>query len=151
MDAAAKVTSKGQVTIPKAVRDALGLKVGDEVIFRVEGNRAARASTPRWRLRRGAAMRARTVTRTGGNATAVASASKSCCGARAGFEAPADDFVTVTIQCRRGPAGSRSGRRSIAGQRSRGYLTRLASTTGEGGDLRSLSDPIRKMLRMRHP
>ena len=46
MDAAARVTSKGQVTVPKAVRDALGLKVGDEVIFRVEGNRAVLARTP---------------------------------------------------------------------------------------------------------
>jgi antitoxin PrlF len=46
MDAAAKVTSKGQVTVPKAVRDALGLKEGDEVIFRVEGNRAVLARTP---------------------------------------------------------------------------------------------------------
>ncbi len=46
MDAAAKLTSKGQVTVPKAVRDALGLKEGDEVIFRVEGNRAVLAKTP---------------------------------------------------------------------------------------------------------
>ena len=46
MDAAAKVTSKGQVTIPKAVRDALGIKAGDELIFRVEGNRAVLARTP---------------------------------------------------------------------------------------------------------
>jgi antitoxin PrlF len=46
MDVAAKVTSKGQVTVPKAVRDALGLKEGDEVIFRVEGNRAVLARTP---------------------------------------------------------------------------------------------------------
>jgi antitoxin PrlF len=46
MDAAATVTSKGQVTIPKAVRDALGIKEGDEVIFRVEGNRAVLARTP---------------------------------------------------------------------------------------------------------
>ena len=36
----AKITSKGQVTLPKAVRDALGLKEGDEVVFRVEGKRA---------------------------------------------------------------------------------------------------------------
>ncbi len=46
MDAAAKLTSKGQVTVPKAVRDALGLKAGDDVIFRVEGNRAVLARTP---------------------------------------------------------------------------------------------------------
>ena len=45
MDAAARVTSKGQVTVPKAVRDALGIKQGDEVIFRVEGNRAVLART----------------------------------------------------------------------------------------------------------
>ena len=37
MDAAAKMTSKGQVTVPKVVRDALGLAEGDEVVFRVEG------------------------------------------------------------------------------------------------------------------
>ena len=46
MDAAARVTSKGQVTVPKSVRDALGIKEGDEVVFRVEGNRALLARTP---------------------------------------------------------------------------------------------------------
>jgi antitoxin PrlF len=46
MDAAARVTSKGQVTIPKAVRDALGIKEGDVVVFRVEGRRAVLARTP---------------------------------------------------------------------------------------------------------
>lgn len=46
MDAAAKVTSKGQVTVPKVVRDALGIAAGDEVVFRVEGNRAVLARTP---------------------------------------------------------------------------------------------------------
>jgi len=46
MDAAAKLTSKGQLTVPKAVRDALGLREGDTVIFRVEGNRAVLARTP---------------------------------------------------------------------------------------------------------
>ena len=46
MDAAARVTSKGQVTVPKAVRDALGIKEGDEVVFRVEGNKAVLARTP---------------------------------------------------------------------------------------------------------
>jgi AbrB family looped-hinge helix DNA binding protein len=34
------------VTVPKAVRDALGIKAGDELIFRVEGNRAVLARTP---------------------------------------------------------------------------------------------------------
>jgi len=46
MDAAAKMTSKGQITVPKVVRDALGLGAGDEVVFRVEGNRAVLARTP---------------------------------------------------------------------------------------------------------
>lgn len=45
MEAAAKITSKGQVTVPKAVREALGISEGDEVIFRVEGNRAVLART----------------------------------------------------------------------------------------------------------
>ncbi len=45
MDVAAKMTSKGQVTVPKAVRDALGLGVGDEVVFRVDGHRAVLART----------------------------------------------------------------------------------------------------------
>ncbi len=45
MDAAAKVTSKGQVTVPKAVRDALGIGTGDTIVFRVQGNRAVLAKT----------------------------------------------------------------------------------------------------------
>ena len=48
MDAAAKVTSKGQVTVPKAVRDALGIREGDAIVFRVEGRRAVLAKTPRF-------------------------------------------------------------------------------------------------------
>lgn len=31
--AAATVTSKGQVTLPKAIRDALGVHAGDRVVF----------------------------------------------------------------------------------------------------------------------
>ncbi len=46
MDVAAKVSSKGQVTVPKVVREALGLNEGDEVVFRLEGNRAILARTP---------------------------------------------------------------------------------------------------------
>lgn len=46
MDTRAKVTSKGQVTIPKSVRDALELHEGDELLFRVERSRAVIARTP---------------------------------------------------------------------------------------------------------
>ena len=46
MDTQAKVTSKGQVTIPKSVRDALGLRKGDELLFRVQDRRAVIAKTP---------------------------------------------------------------------------------------------------------
>ena len=46
MDVAAKLTSKGQITVPKQVREALGLKAGDEVVFRVHGDRAVVAKTP---------------------------------------------------------------------------------------------------------
>jgi antitoxin PrlF len=46
MHASAKLTSKGQVTIPKPVRDALDLHDGDELVFRVERSRAVIAKTP---------------------------------------------------------------------------------------------------------
>ena len=46
MDASARLTSKGQVTIPKSVRDALELHEGDEIVFRVERKRAIVAKTP---------------------------------------------------------------------------------------------------------
>jgi AbrB family looped-hinge helix DNA binding protein len=52
MDAAAKVTSKGQITVPKVVRDALGIDVGDEVVFRVEGDRPSTLPTHRIRSAR---------------------------------------------------------------------------------------------------
>lgn len=45
MDAAARLTSKGQITIPRSVRDALELREGDEVVFRVERQRAVLAKT----------------------------------------------------------------------------------------------------------
>ncbi len=46
MDVRAKLTSKGQVTIPASVREALDLHEGDEVVFRVERSRALLAKTP---------------------------------------------------------------------------------------------------------
>jgi len=45
MDVAARLTSKGQITLPKPVREALGLEEGDQVVFRVEGDRAVLART----------------------------------------------------------------------------------------------------------
>ena len=33
------ITAKGQTTVPKAVRQVLGVKEGDEIAFRVEGHR----------------------------------------------------------------------------------------------------------------
>lgn len=47
MDVSAQLSSKGQLTIPKAVREALGLAEGDQVVFRIEGRRALLARTPK--------------------------------------------------------------------------------------------------------
>ncbi|MEO7397710.1 MAG: AbrB/MazE/SpoVT family DNA-binding domain-containing protein [Ilumatobacteraceae bacterium] len=46
MDVAARMSSKGQLTVPKTVREALGIEEGDVVVFRVEGTRAVLARTP---------------------------------------------------------------------------------------------------------
>ena len=46
MDVAARLSSKGQLTVPRAVREALSLNEGDSVVFRVEGDRAILAKTP---------------------------------------------------------------------------------------------------------
>lgn len=46
MDVMARMSSRGQVTVPKAVRDALDLHEGDHVVFRVEGKRATLGRTP---------------------------------------------------------------------------------------------------------
>jgi antitoxin PrlF len=46
VNVSARMTSKGQVTIPKVVRDSLNLNEGDEILFRVEHDRAVVAKTP---------------------------------------------------------------------------------------------------------
>nr|MBA3307399.1 AbrB/MazE/SpoVT family DNA-binding domain-containing protein [Chloroflexota bacterium] len=46
MDVSARMSSKGQVTIPRPVREALALEEGDELVFRVEGGRAVIARSP---------------------------------------------------------------------------------------------------------
>lgn len=46
MEVSARLTSKGQVTIPRSVRQALSLEKGDSVIFRVEGERAVLGRAP---------------------------------------------------------------------------------------------------------
>jgi antitoxin PrlF len=46
VDAMAKVTSKGQVTLPKPVRDAIGLEKGDTVFFSVQDGYVVLAKIP---------------------------------------------------------------------------------------------------------
>lgn len=46
MDVAAKVTSKGQITLPRQVREVLGVSAGDQVIFRIEPDGVRVAATP---------------------------------------------------------------------------------------------------------
>jgi antitoxin PrlF len=41
-----KLTSKAQTTIPRPVRAALRLEVGDEIIYRIEGDRAILSRAP---------------------------------------------------------------------------------------------------------
>lgn len=45
MDVAAKVSSKGQITIPRSVREALSISQGDQIVFRVEHGRAIMSRT----------------------------------------------------------------------------------------------------------
>ena len=46
MDVAATLTSKGQITVPKPVRDALGLADGDRLLFRIVDGHAVIARIP---------------------------------------------------------------------------------------------------------
>lgn len=46
MDAVARVDTRGRVTLPRAVRDALRIRAGDEVLFRIEGQRATLTRAP---------------------------------------------------------------------------------------------------------
>jgi antitoxin PrlF len=46
VEVAARLTSKGQMTVPRAVREALSLAEGDRIVFRVEGDHAIIARTP---------------------------------------------------------------------------------------------------------
>lgn len=46
MEVSARLSSKGQVTVPRAVREALSLATGDRIVFRVEGQHAVLARTP---------------------------------------------------------------------------------------------------------
>lgn len=46
MEQKARITSKGQITIPKVVREALGAREGDTLVFEVE-NGGARMSVLR--------------------------------------------------------------------------------------------------------
>ena len=48
----AKVMSKGQVTIPKNVREALGVDVGDRVTFIVDGNEIRMMNSAVYALKR---------------------------------------------------------------------------------------------------
>jgi len=41
-----KITSKAQTTIPRPVRTALRLSAGDEVVYRIEGDKAVLTKAP---------------------------------------------------------------------------------------------------------
>ena len=38
MSMTSKITSKGQITLPKEIRDKLGVHSGDTLVYEVEGN-----------------------------------------------------------------------------------------------------------------
>ena len=46
MIVSARVGAKGRITIPQAVREALLLREGDEIVFRLDDQRVTMARTP---------------------------------------------------------------------------------------------------------
>ncbi|HLA24505.1 MAG TPA: AbrB/MazE/SpoVT family DNA-binding domain-containing protein [bacterium] len=48
--ARARVTSKGQVTVPKSIRERLGVRPGDDLLFDIRGNRVIIAARHRQRV-----------------------------------------------------------------------------------------------------
>ena len=53
MEVTARLSSKGQITVPRAVREALSLEEGDRLVFRVQGDHAllttySGSAGPRW-------------------------------------------------------------------------------------------------------
>lgn len=46
-DMTARVSTKGQLTVPKAARDALGISGGSQLVFRIDNGRAMIARTKR--------------------------------------------------------------------------------------------------------
>ena len=46
MGIAARVTSKGQVTVPKVVREALGIRDGDSLMFTIRDQQVLLEKTP---------------------------------------------------------------------------------------------------------
>lgn len=42
-----KITGKGQTTVPKRVRDTLGVRFGDEIVYRVTGDGAVTVENAR--------------------------------------------------------------------------------------------------------
>jgi len=64
----ARLTSQGQITVPKAVRDALGARPGDEIEFVPRGNEVVVEVRPRRSVLDFAGMAAKATSRVPGTA-----------------------------------------------------------------------------------